>query len=123
MMWVADYIGQEWIRGENDCWAFFRKVQAEKFGRIVPVVDVDSMSRLACTRELEGHQEHSNWFSVDTPADGDAVLMGKNKHPAHIGLWVNGGVLHCLQGIGSVFQPPHMLELSGWNMISFYRHK
>ena len=120
--WVTNYIGMEWTAGDNDCWGFFRRVQLDQFGRDVPVVDVDSMSRLAATRALEGHDERSNWQPVETPQDGDAVLMGKGKHPCHIGLWAAGGVLHCVEHIGVIHQPTFALAMTGWKTVSYYRH-
>lgn len=120
--WAYSYIGQEWVAGVNDCWAFFRQVQLEQFGRVVPAVDVDAMSRLACTRALEGHDERSHWQPVSMPQEGDAVLLGKGRHPSHIGLWAASGVLHCIEHAGVIHQPLHALPLAGWNTIEFYRH-
>jgi hypothetical protein len=44
------------------------------------------MSVRACANALEGHDERRNWNPTDTPAEGDAVLMARGKHPIHIGL-------------------------------------
>lgn len=120
--WVADYIGMEWISGVNDCWGFFRRVQRERFGREVPAVDVDAMSRLACTRALEGNDERAHWQPVSVPQEGDAVLMGRGRHPSHIGLWAASGVLHCVEGIGAIHQPLSALRVAGWGSITYYRH-
>lgn len=122
--WATQYIGQPWIAGEHDCWAFARRVWREQFGIDVPTVDVDACNRLACVRAFSGHEELSNWHNVDTPQEGDAVLLSQSKHPSHVGVWVNadgGGVLHCVQGIGVVFQRSASLAMFGWSHTEFYR--
>ena len=60
------------------------------------------------------------------PADGDVVLIRQAKNPAHAGLWIDadgGGILHCVRGIGVVFQTPQSLNACGWYLDSFYRVK
>jgi len=120
--WISSYIGQPWVAGSNDCWAFFRRVQRERFGRDVPEVDVDAMSVRACANALTGHDERRNWNPTDTPTEGDAVLMARGKHPIHIGLWAHGGVLHCVEHSGVVFQSVPSLKMAGWNHLTYYRH-
>ena len=120
--WASKYIGMEWVAGENDCWAFFRKVQADHFGIDVPAVDVNSISRLSCMREFGINGERENWESVQEPREGDAVLLGIGRRPSHIGLWANGGVLHCLEGAGVVHQQLAAMRRHNWNNIAFYRH-
>ncbi|MCU0810103.1 MAG: NlpC/P60 family protein [Thiobacillaceae bacterium] len=120
--WITEYIGLPWVAGENDCWAFFRRVQRERFGLDLPAVDVDAMSVRACANALTGDPERSNWTSEAIPLEGDAVLMARGKHPIHIGMWAAGGVLHCVEHSGVVFQSVPSLKMAGWNHIHFYRH-
>lgn len=120
--WAEQYIGQPWIPGDNDCWMFFRQVQRQHFGRHVPIIDIDALNRLACVREFQDHPEHSMWYGVENPQEGDAVLMAKGKHSSHIGVWVNGGVLHSVQGMGVVWQSKPQLKNDGWQHLTFYRH-
>jgi hypothetical protein len=120
--WISEYIGEPWVAGENDCWAFFRRVQRIRFGVEVPAVDVDAMSVRACANALEGHEERIRWQPVENPLEGDAVLMGRGKHPIHIGLWAAGGVLHCVEGAGVVFQSVASLKMAGWRNLTYYRH-
>lgn len=124
MHWAAEYIGDPWVAGEHDCWAFSRRVWREKFGMDVPAVDVDACNRLACVRAFDGHEEKASWYHVDTPQEGDAVLLAQSRHPSHVGVWVDadgGGVLHCVEGIGVVFQTISSLKVAGWHGLEFYR--
>lgn len=122
--WAAGYVGEPWINHHHDCWAFFRRVQIERFGLDLPEIDVDACAPLACRRAFASHDERDAWLSVEVPAEGDAVLMGKNKRPAHVGVWIEadgGAVLHCVEGAGVVVQNRPALRLSGWQVLGFYR--
>lgn len=122
--WAARYIGEPWVAGVHDCWAFVRRVYSEQYGRDLPPIDVDACSRLACAREFAANPERQQWTLVESPHEGDAVLMGKNKRAAHVGLWVDiggGGVLHCVEGAGVILTYRGALRGLGWNILGFYR--
>jgi hypothetical protein len=123
--WAAHYIGDAWVNGVHDCWGFFRRVQMEQFGLDLPEIAVDACSPLICRRAFASNDESDAWLAVDVPAEGDAVLMGKSKRPAHVGVWVEMpglyAVLHCVEGGGVIVQDRTTLKLSGWQIIGFYR--
>ncbi len=122
--WAHAYIGDAWDARTHDCWVFVRRVWAEQFGRTVPAVDFDAASALDCRRALAQRPERDNWIEVATPAEGDAVLMAKGRHPCHVGVWVatdGGRVLHCLQGHGVVCQDVTALRLMGLRVTGYYR--
>ena len=122
--WVRDYIGQPWIYGEHDCWAFFRKVQKERFGRDVPIIDVNAFNTLECVRAFVGHEERANWIEIPNTQqakDGDAVLMSQSKRPTHVGVWVNGAVLHCVRNTGVVYTNEKNLKSFPYNITGIYR--
>lgn len=119
--WAEKYIGEPWTPGDNDCWAFARKVWREQFGIEVPVVDVDACNRMSCSRAFAGHDEKASWQKVDVPQEGDAALIGKSARPSHVGIFVNGGILHCVQHAGVIFSNLTALSLSGWRVLGWYR--
>ena len=121
MNWIREYIGQPWIHGTHDCWAFFRRVQFEKFNRIVPVIDVDAFNTMACVRAFNTHEERQRWQEVAIPKDGDAVLMSQSTQPTHVGVWVNDGVLHCVRNTGVVFSSLRALKSFPYNVTGYYR--
>lgn len=122
--WAATYIGQPWVAGANDCWSFARRVWRERFGIVVPAVDVDANNRLLCARAFadHGHEERQNWRQVDVPQDGDAVLMAAGRRPSHVGVWVNGGILHCIMGAGVIWSSLSALANIGMKTTGYYRH-
>lgn len=130
--WTVPFIGFEYsATGEApsamNCWAFFRHVQRERFGRTIPAVVLDA--RLAeAMRLFRDRPATLGWEKVDAPAcalSGDAVLMGHRRHPHHIGVWVDdyqgGGVLHCVAGVGSALHSLFHLDLAGWQITGIYR--
>lgn len=124
--WAFQYIGQPWVAHSNDCWAFFRRVQADQFNCTIPEIHVDADDIRACIRAFDGHDERGAWARFDTPQEGDAVLMSQGSHPTHVGLWLDvngGGVLHCIKGSGVIFTRVGALPMLGYNMLGFYRKK
>lgn len=121
MSFARDYIGQGWVYGEHDCWGFFRKVQKEQFGRDVPVINVNSFNTMECVKAFLGHNERTNWVEVKEPINGDAVLMSQSKQPTHVGIWVDGAVLHCVRSSGVVFTNLKALKSFPYNIVGYYR--
>ena len=125
MHWAFDYIGLPWLPRINDCWAFFRRVQLERFDRAIPAIDPDNYRSMTCARLFAGHAERTHWTPVERPQEGDAVLLAHARHPSHVGVWVDvdgGGVLHCINGAGVVFQSVKALKAGGWGHLEYYRH-
>jgi len=124
--WASHYLGRPWVAGHNDCWAFFRRVQRERFARVVPVVEVDPGDVLSVARAFRDHQERQRWLLVETPEEGDAVLLYRTRYPTHVGVWIDadgGGVLHCVEGAGVIFTPRARLAACGWPQADFYRYR
>lgn len=129
--WAVQYIGRPWVNGaqgpdEFDCWGLVRFIQREHFGRTLPAVDIDAMDLRDVARALQAHDERANWSRAESPADGDAVLLAHARYPSHVGVWLDadgGGLLHCVQGAGVIFNTLSALRLAGWGHIEFYRHK
>ena len=124
--WAAQYIGEAYERGSNDCWAFCRRVWAEHFGMEVPVVSVDGSSLRAITRAFSHHPERMLWNAVEYPVEGDAVLLSHSRFPSHVGIWIDadgGGVLHCQDPMGVIFSSRAALQRGGWGRLQFYRRQ
>lgn len=122
--WCEKYIGLPWINGEMDCWGFVRRVQSERFGRQLSVVDIDANDRVAVHAAFAGHPEYSRWCEVAAPADGDCVVVHKGNVADHVGLWVaidGGKMLHAMPNSGVILSDPKMLRRLGWNPLVFYR--
>ena len=129
MHWASAYIGLPWSahgKGPDlfNCWEFVRAVQDRHFGRILPDI-ANPEDMLAMGRTFRDHPERQRWVKVEVPAEGDCVLLRRSRHPIHVGIWLDvdcGGVLHCAQDAGVVFQRPDALRLNGWAVEGFYRY-
>lgn len=127
--WSEAYIGREYVLGESDCARLVCDVRREVFGLPVPPdADPDrAASALGRFHQMsDGVAEYGE--RVESPAEGDAVLMLCRGRPSHIGAYcvVNGepSVLHAMQNAGMTVLhklrdlPRYLLEVEG-----FYRWK
>lgn len=129
MHWANAYIGLAWSKdGEGPqayhCWAFVRLVQAREFGRDLPSIP-NPGDLLPLARAFRDHAERARWARVEAPVEGDCVLLRGGRHPIHVGVWagdaVRGGVLHCAEASGVVYQRRDALAANGWRIEGYYR--
>ncbi len=128
MHWAAATIGLPWSphgRGPDlfNCWEFVRTVQDRYYGRVLPQI-TNPEDTLAMGRVFRDHPERRRWAKSADPLEGDCVLLRRSRHPIHVGVWLEvdgGGVLHCAEDSGVVFQRPDALRLNGWAVEGFYR--
>jgi len=126
MHWAVDYIGREWVSGAQgpdtfDCWGFLRYVQRERFGINIPVVDLDDVDPRIALRAFNGNRQ---WLRVSSPQEGDCVRLSYSTDP-HVGVWIDadgGGLLHCVEHTGVIFNNLSALRLNGWKRIKYYRY-
>lgn len=130
--WIhcTNYSGLPWEFGKSglesfDCWGYVVFIQGKHYGLQLPMLDYKHNWRETAALLLE-HEERANWVQVDTPIDGDLVMMSRSRLPVHIGVWVNtgneSGISHCVEGSGVGFISSDRLAFSGWNKLEFYRH-
>jgi hypothetical protein len=128
-------LGKPWAanaRGPTayDCFHLFVLVQKVMFG--VEVVDVEMPENPSwrwMIDTIESHADRPNWREVPTDPmglvkakDGAMVLMARNDHPAHIGVWLAAEkrILHVDQKYGVVLESLSDLRMKGWSRLTFY---
>lgn len=127
--WSIDYIGKPWENGahgpdEYDCWGFVRAVYADIYGTPLDPVDVSAHAPLAVRHAMQSASPVRGWVDVDLDAlaEGDVITMGQGRYPDHVGIWLAaGGILHCVRGMGVVFQTVQSLNRTGYRMLHAYR--
>ena len=123
-MWVEKYIGKKWT-DEHDCGYWFREIQKNEFGRIVPVVCVNHALPLDRAKAFK-NKIPKEWRKTENPKDGDAVFLAQRLRPHHIGVvvFINGSlhVLHALTGANMVLSDKMSLKINGWKMESFWTY-
>lgn len=128
MHWAIKYIGIPWEAGAEgpdafDCRTLFIDIQRKIYGRQVTPIMTDAEDTKAILKAFQNHPEFRQWQRVDTPKDGDAVLLRQSRYPCHIGVWLEadgGKILHSVQGAGVVFQSVHDLISNGWQVQAYY---
>lgn len=126
--WAERYIGLPWANHAQgpdafDCWGFVRHVYAVERGIDLPLLDIDADQPLAVRHAIRDEKAASRWIPThrDNLVDFDVVLLSQARHPDHIGVSVEGAVLHCVRGAGVVFQSFPSLAIGGWNVVACYR--
>lgn len=122
---VLAHLGKPWQSGAAgpeayDCWGLVRAYYADVLGISLPIVDVDALKPVDVRHEFADKANRHGWLACPS-ANHAAVLMGKSQRPAHVGIWLDGSVLHCMQGMGVVYQRPLPLKFAGWNVLGHYR--
>lgn len=127
--WASAWLGRLWRAGGRgpevfDCWGLFLAVQRSRFARDLPEIPVDALNLRTVIQTFRDHPQRQHWRLVDSALEGDAVLMRQSRFCVHVGVWLaadGGGVLHCVQDSGVVFQSKSALTQHGWQIAGFYR--
>ncbi|WP_210880346.1 host specificity factor TipJ family phage tail protein [Roseovarius autotrophicus] len=110
---IAPLIGIPWQAGASgpdayDCWAAAAMVEARLFGRALPGLTPERRRGIASARQV--------WALSRIPRNGDIVEMRRMGRANHVGVWIEGGILHCQAGAGMVYDQPSDIRLMGWTM-------
>ena len=105
-----------------DCWGFFVYFNEQENGLVFseqyhlnPETDLKKI--LAA---FSIHKDEGIWEKIDTPKEGCAVALGRINHIHHIGVYIKGGIMHCIKGLGVVYETESTLKRSGYNRVEYY---
>ncbi len=124
--WVLPLIGRPYVaRGKGpdgfDCWGLCCHVWREHFGvEHLPDVSVGGGETLALRRRFSRALSNGEAVALDKPLQGCAVYMSRARLPDHIGIYLDGGVLHALESSGVVFTRLSALPFIGLKVLGFY---
>ena len=129
--WAFSYIGKPWKSSCDgpeafNCWGLVLDVYRRFYGKTLEIIPVPENNLKALIKTVEAHPERQRWEATSIPKEGDVALMRQSRYPTHVGLWVEvdgGGILHCIQGAGVVFQSLQALELIGWKVEAYYTYR
>ncbi len=78
---------------------------------IIPSVEIGHTKAV-----MKVMREQREKFKVlDKPIDGCIVALSRLREPHHVGVWIDGGVLHCVPKKGVVYSTLPSLRLNGFN--------
>lgn len=127
MINVQRYIGIPWLDGGRsfsgcECWGLVEIVLKNEFGIEIPCQYPQNFSDIRDTvKNIRAAIDNDPWVKVCTPAYGDVVAMGRGSHIHHVGVYVPGGCLHCIGGIGTVLTSLRGLKKYGFKKMEYYR--
>lgn len=111
---VNDYIGlpyREGARGprEFDCYGIVAAVLKAARGVQLPDWYQDASGPQGASRAisaaLTGEVSGGRCCKVEVPADYDIAIAGSTLRPHHVGVVIDGGVLHASRAFGSAWWP------------------
>jgi cell wall-associated NlpC family hydrolase len=98
-----------------DCWGLVMAVYKD-LGRAVPDFDTEFLSRPEILRQIRDHE----YVVADEIAQPEPWCIVSDSSKGHVGIWVNGSVLHAARGLGVVMQPFDMFKQI-YHQSRFYR--
>ena len=102
---INKYIGTPFLLGGRDlagidCWGLVRAVYRD-MGREVPDFDTEFLSRPDILRQIRRGES----VVADEIPQPEQWCVVSDSAKGHVGIWVNGCVLHAAKGWGVVMQP------------------
>ena len=124
-----DFIGlpyREGARGPDafDCYGLVAAVFRAAHGVELPDWHADTPGPQGASRAisaaLAGETAGGRSERVEVPADYDIAVVGSANRPHHVGVVIDGGVLHSSKPFGAAWQPlPRFRTL--YPIVEFYR--
>jgi len=108
--WLNDWVGIPYKFGgrgpEYDCYGLLMAIYREEFGIMLPDwLDIHTMDLKNNADHIEAVLDSGTWTEEETPDDGSFVVCYRTRMAHHLGLHFAGGVIHSVEGMGSVYEP------------------
>lgn len=105
-----------------DCWGFFKWFYSTELGIAFDFDFLYSAKNIhKTTRKINTVlRDVKGWLRLAVPVQYCGVAMSKNKKIHHVGIWIDGGCLHCVEGQGVVFNTLAQLKRNGYHKIEYY---
>ena len=118
------YIGIPFVVGGRDiqgfdCWGFLKHYYKNELNIDVIDYDVTVDKSKEVIETIQKEKIKPFWKKIQTPVNNCVVLLGKITKAHHVGIYVDGGVLHCTNGVGVVYNRMSKIKLL-YNRVEFY---
>lgn len=121
--WSDAYLGRPYLRDSYNCADMAIEVQQREFGRALDVIGAHPAGGLAQAEAVEA-AIGERLRRVDSPVDGDVVLLRSKGQLRHLGVYcaIGGGmVLHACRRAGVVRTALRDLPAIRMEVAGFYR--
>ena len=110
MAWLNRYIGVPYVFGGRDmngldCYGLVKLIYLNHYGHVLPDWTTDVLNMRVRASEFENTVTSGDFTQKDEPEDGDLVICYRTKAAHHMGIYYAGGVIHCVDGIGTIYEP------------------
>lgn len=131
IQFCAALIGKPWVSGAAgpdafDCWGLLRYVLRERRGIEIASYAGVKETGLAAMVRTASIECSNKWEHILTPEHFCGVAISRGRAIEHVGIWLdegNGGILHCYESFGVVFQTTNTIRATGFQNFTFYKLK
>lgn len=113
---INDYVGKRYDVNGGDsinsfnCATLYRKITGID-STIIPTCESGKVYDIV--KAIKENKKH--YTVIDEPIEGCIVALKRLKNYHHIGIFVDGGVLHAMEKIGVVYSSFDNLKLNGFS--------
>ena len=106
------YLGLPWINRAEvepnlvngfDCVSLIQAIYADQLDIRIPEIIVDGSSTRAVLSAFANSEYYRDWQQVDKPQNFDIIIFNIRNRLNHVGLVLNGGVIHSVKGQGVIY--------------------
>jgi len=110
--YINGLIGIPYIHGGRDpktgldCYGLCMVVYRDLYGIELPDWQTPDVADVKATRNIiKEFTERGEYTSLTVPENGCFIFCYRTRAAHHVGLYYNGGVVHCRSGSGVVYEP------------------
>ena len=119
---IAEYIGIAYT--QCNCWQLVARVQAEMYGRAMPLFDhVCCWDPVNVAKAIKTALPVPNWHRVNTPKNGDIILMSRGRVATHAGIFHNAHILHTTAVLNACLTPVEVLPKIGYRVAGIFTYE
>jgi hypothetical protein len=105
-----------------DCFDFVKLYYKDVFNFEIKINYLNIDSYKSIVNVIIDQKEHIDiWKKIKKPKDNCIVLLSQGKKMHHVGIWLNDGVYHFLNGFGLVYNDFVDLKRNGYKRMEFYK--
>jgi len=110
MCWLNEYIGIKYVFGGRDrrgvdCYGLCKLVYDEQYSEELPDWVTDVLDLKIRSEEFAKAISSGEFTQKEEPEDSNFVVCYRTRAAHHMGLYYAGGVLHCIEPLGVVYEP------------------
>ena len=118
---ILNYLGREFEPINFNCWGLVREFYRVELGHKIPAVNVDPANYRHLVSAFSTSDIRELFSNVSEPVDYDLVALCRHSAFDHIGIYINGSVLHNDNPAGVVYQSLADMQRRGWAINGYYR--